>query len=406
MARKPTRVCVIGFDYDQLHLDDPGVPEHFPTVQKMIDGGTVTENCLAPFPHIFPVHWITLATGTTPGTHAIINPLDQGTANTNGNSIRSEFLGTTVDAVGKCCITLNFPGFSRLQNGVIVDDTEHAEDAGWLGDTAVKLIRESNCDIFWMHCPRMTPAHDQMLARIVEASGKDTLFVLVLDPMVKADMHHFNPYEILVSAGFTVMTNTGSEPDLNQSKAILKGACHVFINLKDRNSHGIVESKDYEQVQYEIINALLTYIEPRTGRRPVAVALTKNDARLLGLKGENIGDVIYALSPEFGKLSEQILPTASIDTDTCKTFLVFNGPGIKKGARLTRTVGLQDVVPTICYLADLPIPAQAEGAILYQALKDPDAKSKELNKMRDGLDRMGVAIHRKSRQPWDKHDCA
>ena len=82
------------------------------------------------------------------------------------------------------------------------------------------------------------------------------------------------------------------------------------------------------------------------------------------------------------------------------------GPGIKKGHRLQRTVWLTDLVPTICYLLDLPIPEQSEGAVIYQAFKDPNFKMKEIQKLKDGLARMETALQRENREPWDKHDCA
>ena len=61
-----------------------------------------------------------------------------------------------------------------------------------------------------------------------------------------------------------------------------------------------MEREEYEKVQQEIIDALITYVEPTTGKRPVALALTKADARLLGLHGDNIRDVVYAIQPWFG----------------------------------------------------------------------------------------------------------
>ena len=54
------------------------------------------------------------------------------------------------------------------------------------------------------------------------------------------------------------------------------------------------------------------------------------------------------------------------------------GPGIKKNYIMKRTVELIDIVPTICYLMDLPVPREAEGGIIYQALEDPDIKIKEI----------------------------
>ena len=38
-------------------------------------------------------------------------------------------------------------------------------------------------------------------------------------------------------------------------------------------------------------------------------------------------------------------------------------------------------MPTICHMMDLPVPAQAEGAVIYQAFADLNFKLKEKNKL-------------------------
>jgi len=116
--------------------------------------------------------------------------------------------------------------------------------------------------------------------------------------------------------------------------------------------------------------------------------------------------VIYAIYTWYSGQHGNILPAAEWSAGSLKGLLALSGPGIKRNYRLERTCGLVDIVPTICYLMDLPLPAQAEGAVIYQALKDPDFKIKEMNKLRNGLARMEVALQRGERQPWDKHECA
>lgn len=180
----------------------------------------------------------------------------------------------------------------------------------------------------------------------------------------------------------------------------------MYINLKGRDPDGIVESEDYQKVQQQIIDALLTYVDPSTGQRPVSLALSKQDARILGLYGDHVGDVIYAIYPWYSGQHGNILPAAEWGIGSLKALLTLTGPGIRKGQRLERTCNIIDVVPTICYLLDFPVPAQTEGAVIYQALKDPDFKSKEIEKLRSGLARMETALQRGERQPWDKHECA
>ena len=69
-----------------------------------------------------------------------------------------------------------------------------------------------------------------------------------------------------------------------------------------------------------------------------------------------------------------------------------SGPGVKKGHVLERNVSLKDLVPTVCNLMDLPVPADCEGAVVYQALDDPDAPLKERMRLQRHVDVLsGVA---------------
>ena len=87
--------------------------------------------------------------------------------------------------------------------------------------------------------------------------------------------------------------------------------------------------------------------------------------------------------------------------------LVFYGQGIAKGAEIKKTAVAADVLPTICFVADVFLPAGIEdGAVLYAALKDPNARLKEIGKLQESIRSMQSAMERDSREPWDKHDCA
>jgi hypothetical protein len=64
------------------------------------------------------------------------------------------------------------------------------------------------------------------------------------------------------------------------------------------------------------------------------------------------------------------------------------GPNVKKGCLLERTVNLPDIVPTVCYLCNWPVPEHAEGAIIYQALEDPHAPLQEREKLARNYERL------------------
>ncbi|EMG37320.1 hypothetical protein PCS_01831 [Desulfocurvibacter africanus PCS] len=85
----------------------------------------------------------------------------------------------------------------------------------------------------------------------------------------------------------------------------------------------------------------------------------------------------------------------------------FFGQGINpKAGKVEREAFARDIVPTIAYVADTTVPADCTGAVLYQVLKDPDLKMKEIAKLKEALGRMETALQRDNREPWDKHDCA
>ena len=46
------------------------------------------------------------------------------------------------------------------------------------------------------------------------------------------------------------------------------------------------------------------------------------------------------------------------------------GKGLKQGVETDRIIRQVDVAPTICYLAGVRMPAQCEGAPVYQILAD------------------------------------
>lgn len=329
----------------------------------------------------------------------------------------------------------------------------HAHSPDWSYHVFLTDMEQSNnqnkesYQAAWDAHLRIFQAQDRMIAGIMACCDKDTLIILVSDHGAVADGPTFDPYKILSDAGLTVMEKvqpdfSGAQvwtvesvedggkqdlaapktkrgeglmeelrvyaqlPDIHKSQCFPQRELYVYINLKGRDPEGIVDPKDYAAVQQQIIDTLLTYTDPKTGQRPVALALTKQDARILGLYGDSVGDVIYALYPWYSGQHGMLLPTAEWGVGALKGLLSFTGPGIKKGARLERNCSLVDIVPTICYLMDLELPANVEGGILYQAFKDPDFKSKELNKLKDGLSRMETALQRGERQPWDKHECA
>jgi len=269
---------------------------------------------------------------------------------------------------------------------------------------------------------------DRLMARITEDVDEDeTVFLLVSDHGAKPTGSIFKAGQVLADAGLIsflpgeeeeqfaphhpVTYPEGVEPwgsgDLrlkfdkfgkinwSKSQAMVQRSCHVYVNLKGRDPHGCVEPADYEKVRDRVIKALYDYTDPRTGRKPVVFALRKEDARFLNMAGECIGDVIYATLGDYhGQHGGQLGTEQYGGIGDLRSLFLLAGPGVKKGVTLERTIWLQDVVPTLCCLADLPVPEQCEGAVIYQALEDPNqllnryqSLQRRYEKMRKSLDR-------------------
>lgn len=85
----------------------------------------------------------------------------------------------------------------------------------------------------------------------------------------------------------------------------------------------------------------------------------------------------------------------------------FGGLGTRKGGATDRKVAAADIIPTISYVTDIPLTGGEEGAVIYQVLKDPNLKAKEINRLKDAVARMEAAMERaEGHDPWKKHDCA
>ncbi len=241
---------------------------------------------------------------------------------------------------------------------------------------------------------------DESIGRLMEVAGEDTLYVLVSDHGSVGFEKMFRPADALKAAGLLVTQpredGPGEEIVWEKTRAVPQRSCYIYVNLKGRNPTGIVEPADYEKMVEEIRNALLDYTDAETGKKPVAFAFSREDAPLVNLAGEKIGDVVFTVRSGFGGAIGGVhgvqIPTATSKDGDMRSLLVLAGPGINEGVRLDRRCGLEDIVPTICYLMDLPVPPECEGGPLYQALKDPDGPSKELNQLRKNYQRLEQAL--------------
>jgi predicted AlkP superfamily phosphohydrolase/phosphomutase len=246
---------------------------------------------------------------------------------------------------------------------------------------------------------------DQMIGSMWQAAGPNALVVVVSDHGSIATRAQFNAAAALKQAGLLVTKpapDGGEVVDWDNTKAAPQRACYVYVNLKGRDPEGIVERADLERVKDQIVCALLDYTDPQLHMKPIAFALKREEARWIGLFGDDIGDVAYAIRAPFGGMVGGVhgvqAPFAQGGRSSMRSLLMMAGPGLRKGVALERNVGLEDIVPTACYLLDLPPPRDVEGGIIYQALKRPDQHLQEAAKLRSAVERLENLIAMKKAQ--------
>lgn len=212
---------------------------------------------------------------------------------------------------------------------------------------------------------------DRWIGRLLELRDDETLFVVVSDHGGTPNQFRaVDIAQVLEQAGFLVRDPATGAPDLSKSVAVNVGLVHVFINLKGREPNGIVDPADYEKVQREIIQVLHDYTDPTTGRRPFALAVSRANAEMVNLWGDLVGDVVYALHPEFDGAHGKQLPSVSFGMGGQHSTFIISGPNVKKGVALQRQVRCVDVAPTIAYLLGMEPPRNAEGGVVYEALEE------------------------------------
>ena len=175
--------------------------------------------------------------------------------------------------------------------------------------------------------------------------------------------------------GYTVLKkdeNGNDIPEIDWSKTTAHTAsyCHIYINLKGRDPYGIVEPEDKFELEEKIMTDLYSLRDEKTGHRIVALALRNRDAALLGEGGPDSGDIIFYIAE--GYTADHADSFSTIDGacgTSVRSIFMAAGPGIKENFLTDRIVKHMDVAPTAAVLLGVRMPAQCEGAPIYQILK-------------------------------------
>ena len=327
---------------------------------------------------------------------------------------------------------------SPYTDGMTDFDTalEECEYQGlWFADVANYMLHERGCAFFICHwhlydylnhvhlgdvdpvCPayeadcaapfvdyfrRAYQVGDRVLGRIWKAADDQTCVGVLADHGCSPDVRVANIRKFLCDSGFTVVKQGGASAleedrvleediDWETTKAYLRDdkGFDIFINAQPG-------SEDFERIERDLLLALRTWVDEEVGRTPIAIALPRRDAYILGQWGDQCGDVIFAWehgyvsgyygqwkgivgggaagAPRvFGAHHGGFIPTQSEISSSFGT-LMLAGPGLKKGyERPTGLLGYvhaTDVVPTFCHILQVSPPAQSQGSVAYDLFDD------------------------------------
>lgn len=157
--------------------------------------------------------------------------------------------------------------------------------------------------------------------------------------------------------------------DWENTRAVANRECNIYVNLKGRNPHGIVDPADKYELEEQIMTDLYSYKDKKTGHRVVMLALRNKDAILLGYGGAECGDICYWMADDYNSDHSMGLSTCEGDCETSLSpIFVAAGSGIKKGFKTERIIRQVDIAATVAAMMNVRMPAQCEGAPVYQIL--------------------------------------
>lgn len=157
------------------------------------------------------------------------------------------------------------------------------------------------------------------------------------------------------------------EIDWEHTKAIANRESNIYINLKGRDPHGIVEPEDKYELEEQIMTDLYSYRDAKTGHRIVSLALRNRDAVLVGYGGPECGDICYWMAEGYNFDHADSLSTTLGEADTSVSpIFIAAGKGLKTGYETDRIIRQVDFAATIAGLLGVRMPRQCEGAPVYQ----------------------------------------
>jgi predicted AlkP superfamily phosphohydrolase/phosphomutase len=124
--------------------------------------------------------------------------------------------------------------------------------------------------------------HDEAVGRAMEVVDDDTTFIVMSDHGFAPFYWQVNLNSWLVEKGYAALRNPAKQGqyalfgnvDWNRTKAYALGLNGLYVNLRGREKHGIVNpGEEYEKLLEQLERDLLEMVDPRHGRRAVSLVI-------------------------------------------------------------------------------------------------------------------------------------
>jgi predicted AlkP superfamily phosphohydrolase/phosphomutase len=215
---------------------------------------------------------------------------------------------------------------------------------------------------------------DEHLGVLLSKRPDNAVVALISDHGVQGVNKRVALNQALQQAGLLLL-DAGGRVDLTKTAVIYPAVNngYLLINSRDRKN-GIVEKDQRAELVRRTREILLKL---RDGDQAIVTAIydAEVDGSNLGIGGEVGGDIYVELAPGYdfdpriapGLLVSQSPPYGNHGANPAqaamRTLMVFNGPGIRPGQKLTN-VRIIDFAPTLARLLDLPPLKDATGRVL------------------------------------------
>ena len=201
---------------------------------------------------------------------------------------------------------------------------------------------------------------DKLVGEFLKHVDEETYLMIVSDHGNSPNRKVYSIVKALAKKGLIKIEEQKGKQYINWAESkIFIDLTNIYVNLKSRYKNGTVEDSEYEEIRREVIDVLRS-CKDQEGEYAVAFALRREDAPMIGLWGEYVGDIVYAYSPGFtwgiqileGEGSVRIgganhgpqIPTTETEISSNYATFMIIGKDVKKGyVRPINRMGLSNL---------------------------------------------------------------